>query len=148
MWDHPEIVLAFEEIGRRAANVVGGFPIKVRLVDTGKILRKELAVGRVVIGGKDEIYYYGSATSSDAAALAKALWNTGYIQNKAVRVVLSKGGGTVLSFVVNVDFFERPHAFADFERMTRSVAPSVGGLPVKLRLVDSDMHAWQEVMVQ
>ena len=61
-WDRADTVLSFEEIGRRIANSVGGFPLKVRLIDAARSVHKELNIGRVIVGGRDEVYYFGSAT--------------------------------------------------------------------------------------
>ena len=54
-------------------------------------------------------------------------------------MVLSRNEGTAISFLVNDGVWDRPDAVAGFERLVRKVAPSVGGLPVQLRLVDGTM---------
>jgi hypothetical protein len=144
-WDHPETVFSFEEIARRVAPAIGGFPITVRLCDAVWSVHKELAVGKVMVGARDEIYYFGPATEADAEALGQALKSAGFLVDAGASVVLSKDGGAAISFVVGDGVWERPDAVAGFERLARRVAASVGGLPVKLALLDSKMEAKKEV---
>ena len=146
-WDHPATVYSFEEIGRRIAHSVGGFPIKVRLIDLHRIVHRELTVGMVTIGTRDEVYYYGSATEAEARQLADALRTAGFLQDRGAAVVLSRDPGTGISFVVANDVWDRPAAVAAFERLVRTVAPAVGGLPVELRLLNEAMVPEESVTV-
>lgn len=139
-WNHPETVYSFEEIGRRIVPSVGVFPIKVRLIDSARILRKELTVGKAIVGAMDEVYYFGSATEADANALGAALKTAGFLVDAGASVALSKGDGTAISFVLDDGAWERPAAVAGFERLVRQAAPSVGGLPIQLRLLNSKME--------
>ena len=147
-WDHAEGVAGFEEIGRRIATSIGGFPIQVHLVDSGWAVRKSLEVGKAIIGTRDAIYYLGSATEHDAKALGQALREAGYLADLGVSVVVSKGDGTAIGFVVNEGVWERPEAVAAFGRLVRRAAASVGGLPIKLRLLNSEMETKKEAPVQ
>ena len=147
-WDDAEVDASFEEIGRRAANVVGGFPVKIRLANAQKAVKKELVVGRLLRGGRDEVYYCGSATSSDSTALASALEREGYLRKNGDSVVLKKGITTTLSFTVRPAAYEGSNTVPTFERLTRLIASSVGGLPVKLRLVRLDGAVFYESMIQ
>lgn len=147
-WDHAETVYSFEEIGRRVAPALGGFPIKVRLIDSERAMRKELTVGRVVVGSKDEVYYFGSATEADAANLGRALQSAGFLADRGASVGLSKGDGTGISFVLDDGAWERKDAVAGFERLVRQAAPSVGGLPIKLRLLNPRMEPKKEWTVR
>ena len=76
-WNHADTVASFEEIGRRIAPSVGGFPIEIRLVDGEWPVQKSLEAGKTMAGSKDVIYYFGSATKDDADALARALREAG-----------------------------------------------------------------------
>jgi hypothetical protein len=147
-WDHPNAISNFAEIGRRIANSVGGFPIQVRLVDAGRAIRKQLTVGRAAIGAKDMVYYFGSAAQTDARALGQALRAAGYFTDSGFSVALLKGEGTVISFVVQEGAWDRPEAVATLERLARRVAPSTGGLPIQLRLLDRDMETRKEVAIR
>jgi hypothetical protein len=138
-WDHPETIYSFEEIGRRIANAVGGFPVKVRLIDSHRVLHRELNVRKAAVGAHDVIYYYGSATEAEARALGQILRNLGFLQDAGAAVVLSRDGTTDLCFVVADGVWDRADAVAGFERLARAAAPSIGGLPVQLRLLNEAM---------
>lgn len=147
-WDHAGAADRFEEIGRRVAASVGGFPIEVHLVDPAWTVRKSLAVGKVMVGDRDAIYYLGSATEDDAQALGQALRDAGYLEDRGVSVVVSKNGGAAIGFVVGQGVWERPDAMAGFEGLARRVAASIGGLPVQVRLLNPEMETEKEVAVQ
>ncbi len=147
-WDKPEMVSGFAEVGREIAPKVGGFPIKVRLINSDRDVKKELTVGKTIVGSNDEIYYLGSATEAEAKALGEALKTAGFFIGKGFTVLLYKGGGTSLSFVVKEGFWDNPAGVADFERIVRQSAASVGGLPVKLRLLNPGLEMKKEETVQ
>jgi hypothetical protein len=147
-WDHPHVISNFTEIGRRIATSVGGFPIQVQLIDAHRTVRKKMTVGKATAGVKDSVYYFGDATDADARALGEALRSAGYFTDKGATVALLKGEGTVISFVVQEGLWNEPAAAATLERLVRQIAPSVGGLPVKLRLLDRGMDIKREVTVE
>jgi hypothetical protein len=147
-WDRRETIADFEEIGRRIATPLGGFPIKVRLVDGAWSLRRELEIGRLIVGARDEIYYFGSATRNDAEALGQALKNAGYLGDLGVSVELAKADGATVSFVVDDNVWDRADAVAGFEKLARQIAPSVGGLPLQLRLLNAAMEPKREIEVR
>ena len=144
-WDHPGTVLSFEEIGRRVANAVGGFPILLRLSDSKWGVHKEVVVGKVTVGAKDEVYYFGAATKADAESLGRALQNNGYLVDSGASVEISKDGVTAISFVVGDGAWRLPGTVTGFESLVGKVAPSVGGLPVDLRLLNASMEVEWEV---
>lgn len=93
---------------------------------------------RVAIGSKDEIYYSGSATKEDAVALGNALKAGGYFTDRGADVLLAKGkDGTIVSFVVKDGFWNQPGILSSFEEVARQAAPSVGGFPIQVRLVNA-----------
>jgi hypothetical protein len=152
-WDHPETIYSFEEIGRRIAPAIGGFPIVVRLIDAARNVQKELAIGKVMVGGKDEVYYAGSATAADAAALGNALQAAGFLTGRGASVVLSKmtlpnGAQTAVSLVLEESAWNRPEVVAGLEQLARKVAPSVGGLPISLRLLSPQMEPKKELILK
>ena len=147
-WDHPRVISNFTEIGRRIAVAVGGFPIQVRLIDSRRNTRKRMTVGKAIVGARDVVYFFGEAADGDARALGEALRSAGYFTDKGVTVALLKGEGTVISFVVQEGVWDEPAAIATLDRLVRQVAPSVGGLPVDLRLLDRDMAIKREEAVQ
>ena len=92
---------------------------------------------RLAVGEKDEIYYSGKASESDARALARALQEAGFFKDRGATVQLSKGDdGTSVSFTVHDGIWDDPKMVAAFETVARGIAPSIGGLPVTLRLLN------------
>lgn len=139
-WDHAATVFSFEEIGRRVASSVGGFPIEVRLCDVKWGVHKQVAVGRVAAGSHDEVYYYASATAAQAEGLGRALQGAGYFIDSGASVVLSKDGVTSIGFVLGNGAWNDARTIAGFEALVRQVAPSVGGAPVDLHLLSPEME--------
>lgn len=137
-WNHPGEVSNFAEIARRIAPSVGGFPIQVHLIDAGRNIRKEFTVGKAGLG-KDAVYYFGSATLDEAKALGDALRKAGYFTGSGLAVELQKGEGTVISFVVQQGIWDNPGAAVTLDRLVREVAPSVGQLPIEVRMLDENM---------
>ena len=144
-WDHAGTVSTFEEIGRRIAGPAGGFPIRLRLCDAKWNTHKELTIGKVMEGTRDEIYYYGAATESEAQALGDALKRAGYLVDSGSSVILAKDRTTSISFVVSDVAWQRLSSVVDFELLIRKVAPAVGGTPIDLRLLNANMEVKREV---
>jgi hypothetical protein len=147
-WNLPDRVSVYAEIGRRIAAPVGGFPIEVRLMDSAQTVHKELTVGHAIVGARDEVYYFGSATKADAQALGQALKAAAFFEDKGASVELTKDGGTAISFVLNDGAWEQPAVVAALVRLTRRAAPSVGGVPITLRLLDSNMETERTATVR
>jgi hypothetical protein len=148
VWDRPASVAGFEELGRRIATPIGGFPIQIHLVDSVWTVHKSLGVGKVTIGARDVMYYLGSATEDDAQALGKALRDAGYLADLGVTVVVSKGDGAAIGFVVGEGVWDRRDAVAGFGRLGRRVAGSIGGLPIQVRLLNAEMETKAETAVR
>jgi len=92
---------------------------------------------KVVIGTKDDVYYSGTATKDDAQQLGNALKMSGYFSDIGADVLLSKEpGGTEVSFIVKEGIWNQPAMVASFEEFGRQIAPSVGGFPIELRLLN------------
>ena len=56
--------------------------------------------------------------------------------------------GTAISFVVKEGVWDDPAMQAGFEQIGRQLAPSVGGLPIKVRLMDSSRATKKEIAVE
>jgi len=139
VWDTAGILASFDEIGREVAPSVGGFPIKVRLLNKDRDVEKESSVGKLSVG-KDDIYYLGTATESQAQALSEVLKSTDFFSGKGADVFLSKqSDGTSLSFVVGDGVWDDAALVASFEKIARQAAPAVGGLPLRLRLENTTL---------
>jgi hypothetical protein len=138
MWNQPDIVSGYEELGREIAPAIGGFPIQVRLLNSAEKTMKQLTVGKVMVGAKDEIYYYGSATETDAQALGQSLKVQGFFRGRGLSMFLAKGDdGTAIAFVVEDGVWDMPDRVAAFEALVRQSAPAVGGLPIQLSFINS-----------
>lgn len=105
---------------------------------------------RLEIIGEQAVNYSGTATEQDARSLGNALKEIGYFDGKRpVDVLLSKGeGGTAISFIVNQGVWNDAETVENFRTITAALAPSVGGLPVTLRLMDEHLNTEKEVRVE
>ena len=148
-WDVPGTLAAEEEAMREVADSVGGLPIHVKLMNAAQEVKKEGVVGRASIDGKDEVFYFGKASEAEATALIRALQEEKYFSGRGSSALLSQDAdGTVMSFVVSDGFWDDPAHVTAFEVVVRAVAPSVGGLPVKLRLVNTALDDKKDTVVQ
>jgi hypothetical protein len=147
-WDQAGTLSTFEEIGRQVAPLIGGFPIKVRLLDSSRDVKKESTIGKEAIDGNDHVYYIGTATESDAQALGQELKSLGFFSGKGSDVFLAKhSDGTVISFVVGDGVWEDATYVGDFEKIVREAAPKVGGLPVRLHLDSTSLEVKKDELI-
>ncbi|HET9399737.1 MAG TPA: hypothetical protein VFO34_02200 [Candidatus Acidoferrales bacterium] len=92
---------------------------------------------KVIIGTKDQVYYGGSATKQDAAALGAALKSEGYLRDNGFIVILVKDTtGATVSFVVDPKKITQPDTVDAFVQVLGNAAASTIGLPVKLRFTN------------
>lgn len=147
-WNQPEMITSFEQIGVQIGSSTVGFPFKLRLVDSGMATKKEVTIGKAAIGSKDVIFYFGTATEAEANALGQALKTAGYLHDSGANVLLSKGDATIVSFVLQEGFWNSPEFIATYANVARKAAPSVGGPPITLRLVDASMETKKEIPIQ
>ncbi|MGA2185419.1 MAG: hypothetical protein ABSH47_20550 [Bryobacteraceae bacterium] len=148
-WNNDDILPAFEQMVRTAAPAVGGFPIKLQYMNSKLEVKKETVVHpSLTVGANDEIRYSGTATEQEAKALGEALKSVGYLEDRGVTVLLSKGsGGTVVGFAVQDGAWNDEDTVATFEKIGRSVAPAVGGVPIKVRLLNTRLQKQKEIAV-
>jgi len=100
--------------------------------------------------GKNEVIYKGSATEQDAQNLATALKTAQYFSDNdaGTSVILTKdSSGTAISFVVKDGFWDDPKYVDGFTQLSRSLAPTVGGLPLKMRMVNEKGETKKEVAI-
>jgi len=139
-WDQPDMVSSFDEIGREIAPSIGGFPVRLRLLNKAREVKKDSAVGKISFGN-DHVYYLGEATQSQAQALGDALKSAGFFVGKGSDVFLTRQtDGTSLAFVVGDGVWDDAAVVASFEKIARDAAPAVGGLPLKLRLENTTLE--------
>jgi hypothetical protein len=149
IWNQEETLSSFEELAREVAPTVGGLPIQVNLIDTSGNVKATSTVGEVVFGGSNRIYYEGSATKDEAQALGQRLKSMGFFQGNGANVFLTKhDDGRTLAFVVVGEAWNNPTKVSSLEAVVREVSPTVGGLPVNMRLVDTQLQVKKDELIQ
>ena len=149
-WDKPDYIGSFWEIGHTIAPSVGGLPIKVRLINLKRDVKREMTVAAStkLMVGKDVLYYSGSVTEAQAKALGDKLKSIGFLQDRGAMVEYSKGAdGTIFGFVVMREVWNEPGMLNSFQDVIRGIAASAGGLPIKLRFINMAHETQKEVTV-
>lgn len=148
VWNQPGMLSSFEELARQVAPTVGGFPIQVRLVDSKGDVEETSTVGEVSFEGGDGVYYEGSATKAQAEALGRRFESKGFFSGKGVQVLLTRhDDGTTLAFVVVDGVWNNPSKVSNFEAIVRDVAPIVGGLPIDMHLVNTQLQLEKDELI-
>ncbi len=147
-WNQAGTLASFAEIARGVASTVGGLPVQVQLLNSAQTVEKSSAVGEVDFAGGDAVIYEGTATQADAQALGQQFKTIGFFGGKGANVFLTKDGGTTITFVVADGTWSNATMVTDFETIVRSVAPSVGGLPIDLRLDNTTLTVEKDEMVK
>ncbi len=147
-WNQPAELFKFDEVGREVAGSVGGLPVKIQLMDSKEDVEKSSSVGEVKFTGGDSVVYEGEATQAQGQALGQQLQTIGYMTGKGVDVFVGRHtGATILSFVVADGVWNQPETVSGFEAVARAVAPSIGGLPVRLRMVSNKLEVEKDETV-
>jgi hypothetical protein len=85
-------------------------------------------------------YYEGNATLADGQALGQKLQAIGFFTGKGANVFLTKhDDGTTLAYVVADGAWNDATMVSCFETITRSIAPTIGGLPIDMRLLSTTL---------
>ena len=149
VWNQQGTMGQFEEVGREVADSVGGLPVTVQLLNTHVEVEKTGIVGEVKLTGDDAVYYEGYSTLADAQALAQKLQAIGFFTGKGANVFLKKHtSGTTLAFVVTDGAWNDAKMVSGFESITRTVAPSIGGLPIDMRLMSTTLVVEKDEKLQ
>jgi len=148
VWKQAGMLSSFEELARQAAPTVGGLPVQVQLVDANGNVEVTSTVGEVSFDGKDGIYYEGSVTKADAKALGQRFQSMGFFRGKGGNVFLIRHDdeGTTLTFVITRE--ASPSIVSGFEHIVRVVAPVVGGLPIDMHLVNTQLQLEKDEVIQ
>ncbi len=148
-WNAPSLVSSFEEITRQAAPSVGGFPIVFRIINKSKEVKFQSVIGREALEGGDVVYYYGDVPKSQAHALGLTLKADQYFQGAGADVFLARHNNiTTMSFVVKDGVWQDPAIVKEFEKIARDGANAVGGLPVTVRLMTSQLDVKKDEVIQ
>ena len=100
----------------------------------------------VVVGTKDQVYFRDGITEQEATAVGQSLKSIGYLKDRGVTVTLSKDGDSkVLAFVVEDGAWDQAKYVSAFEVIGRAVAPTLGGLPLKVRLLNDKAEIKKEI---
>lgn len=147
-WNNAGIMAQFEEVVRGVASTVGGLPIQVQLLNTTKVVEKSGTVGEVDFDNGDAVIYEGTATQADAQALGNQFKTIGFFEGKGANVFLTKDNGTTIAFVVSDGTWNNAAMVSDFETIVRSVASTVGGLPIEMHLVNTTLVVEKDEKIQ
>jgi hypothetical protein len=140
VWNQASTLAGFEEIVRELAPTLGGFPVRLQLDNSNETVEKTSTVGEATFDGGDAIYYMGNATQAQAQALGQQFKTLGVFTGQGANVFLTKhDDGTTLAFVVKDGDWNDANVVGSFETIVRGVAQSVGGLPIDLRLVNTQL---------
>jgi hypothetical protein len=149
VWNQAGMLSSFEELAREVAPAVGGLPVQVHLVDSKGDVEETSTVGEVSFDGSDGVYYEGSATKAQAQALGQQFESKGFFRGKGVNVLLTRhDDGTTLAFVVAEGVWNNPNKVSDFEAIVRDVAPLVGGLPIDMHLVNTQLQVEKDEVIK
>jgi hypothetical protein len=135
IWNQAGMLSSFEEVARNAAPSVGGLPVQMQLMNSNQVVEKTSTVGEIDMGGGDAVIYEGTETQATAQALGQQLKTMGFFLGKGANVFLTKhDDGTTLAFVVADGTWNDPEMVGDFETIARTVAPTIGGLPIDMHM--------------
>jgi hypothetical protein len=150
VWDQAGMLSSFEELAREVAPEVGGLPIQVQLVDSEGNVEETSTVGEVRFSGGDGVFYEGSATKAEAQALGQRLQSKGFFQRRGDNVILTRhdDDGTTLAFALGNEAWNNPVKVSGFEAIVRDVAPAIGGLPIDMHLVNSQLQLKKDEVVE
>ena len=150
VWNQAGMLSSFEELAREVAPAVGGLPIQVRLINSRGEVEDTSTVGEVRFDGNDGVYYEGSATMAEARALGERLKLMGFFRGKGANVLLSRHGddGATLAFVIVGEGWKDPGKVSSFEAIVRDVASTVGGLPIDMHLVNSQLEVEKDELIK
>lgn len=149
VWNQVGTLESFEEIVREVASSVGGFPIKLDLDNDHMDVEKTSTVGEVTFDGGDAVYYMGDSTQAQAQALGQQFKTISFFKGNGGNVFLSKhDGNTTLAFVVADGSWNDAALVSDFETITRSVAPTIGGLPIDMRMENTKLQVEKDEVLK
>jgi len=149
VWNQPTMLSSFEELAREVAPSVGGLPIQLQLVNANGDVEERSTVGEVRFDGLDGVYFEGSATKAEAQALGRQFKSMGFFRGKGANVFLIRhDDSTTIAFVVVGEAWKAPGRVNSLESVVREVAPTVGGLPINMRLVSAQLEVEKDELIE
>ena len=150
-WTDPRVVGSFTATGIALAPFIGGPPLTIQLLNTHGDVRRTIVIDehQLTVGKEDVIWYTGSVTAKEAQALGAALQAVGLFHDQGAHVMLSRtSAGTALSFLVPDEHAGDPRLLAALSVVARTVAPSIGGLPLTVHVTDPTLQPLKSFVVQ
>lgn len=150
-WADPVFLASMKFIAPQLASAAGETPFTIRLLNSKGELKSEVKVEttEVAAGTRDRVSYSGQATATDAAALVKALQSCGFFKGLGSLVFLTKdSAGPEVSFYMSDGSWNDPRAVAYLRDVSRKIAASVGGPPLKVHLIDSGRQERMELTIE
>jgi rhomboid protease GluP len=115
----------------------------------GNLYRDAMLSPSVPFGDDGRVLYAGDATKADAQNLVQSLKQFDEAKDSGLYLILARRTGkTDLYYMVNKEAFTSPTTVNTFGEVTRQVAPSIGGLPITVHLIDTDLHDGKSFLVQ
>lgn len=97
------------------------------------------------------LYYSGDVKQDEAQNLGYALFNVRFFvkhgDNRTVLIFRDKHG-TVIRYITNIAWKDDPGTLQRYINITTKIAPSVGGLPITLKMVDDDLIPMKSYLVK
>ncbi len=152
-WNNPSTLVSFEVLGPEMASAAGGPPLAIRLLNSKGEPQRTLVVkaGQVVVGTRDRVVYSGATTGEQATQLGAALVSEGFLHDRGAIVVLgreSKAAPVELALFTVDGAWDDPKVMSGLQDLVRKVAPTVGGLPVIVHVLDSKGQMRKQITVQ
>jgi len=113
--------------------------------------REVMISPRIPFRGTHSVIYAGSASKTDAQNLVQALDQADVAEFKDAQIDLllaKRNGQTDLSFMVNDKATTNPLVAVSVDELTRQIASSIGGLPIKVHLLDEQLNDRNSFTVQ
>jgi len=149
VWNQAGILSSYEEIAREVAPAVGGLAVQVQLVDSKMDVEVTSTLGEVHFGGSDGVYYEGSATKEQAQALGQRFESMGFFRGRGANVFLIRhDDGMTLAFITVGEAWNDPKKVSSLETIVRDVAPTVGGLPIDMQLMNTQVEVKKDEVIQ
>jgi hypothetical protein len=102
----------------------------------------------IKVGVRDRVYFRGGITEDDAEVLGEMLRANGTFSENGNAVWFSSDAGEpTISFVVNDYVWNDGNAVGLLREMVKTMAPKIGGLPITLRLLNSQMESKREIRI-
>ncbi len=111
--------------------------------------RKSMLGTKLKISDLETVNYSGNATEQDARSLGQSLQQIGFFDGQVAKDVLFKKGdeGIVVSFVLQSGKWNDPGIVDGFEVFGRRIAPSVGGPPLTVHLIDDKLNTKETLSI-